>query len=101
MQIIVDTSDSDDRLKLAVEQALTELEKRTGQQFQVIMKQKDASSSASKPQGSTIHQSAPQQAPVANAGGGVASARAKQMELQMGTVDLSIIGNPGKNKSGY
>ena len=104
MQIIVDTNDSDDKLKLAVEQALTELEKRTGQQFQVVVKPKGASSSSSgSSQGSTIHSgpSRPAEAPVANAGGGVAAARAKQMEEQMGKVDLGIIGNPGKNKSYY
>ncbi len=89
MQIIVDTSAPDDHLKTAVEHALKELEKRTGQEFQVVVKAKGAPTQAP-----AARYEAPAQQ--SSPGGSVASQRAEQMKKLMGSVDLSIIGNPNK-----
>lgn len=78
MQIIIDTTESDDHLKTAVEHALKELERRTGKEFQVIIKE-TGSSSQPKPSQPTKS---------------VAAQRADEMQSMMNSVDLSILGNP-------
>ncbi|MEK6940455.1 MAG: hypothetical protein AABW49_00970 [Nanoarchaeota archaeon] len=77
MQIIIDTTESDDHLKTAVEHALKELEKRTGKEFQVIIKEKG--NSPPKPAQPTKS---------------IAAQRADEMQSMMNSVDLSILGNP-------
>lgn len=77
MQIIIDTTESDDHLKTAVEHALKELERRTGKEFQVIIKEKS---------GSQPNHPQPTKS--------VAAQRADEMQSMMNSVDLSILGNP-------
>lgn len=105
MQIILNTEESDESLKLVVEQALKELERRTGQEFQVVVKAKGAApSQAPRPAPQQSYAPQPQPQPQAaqqtnnmSAQGSRAVTRAAQMEAQMGKVDLSIIGNPKKS----
>lgn len=104
MQIIMNTEESDESLKLVVEQALKELERRTGQEFQVVVKAKGAAPAQAQrpaqPSYAPQPQAQSQPAPQANnlsAQGTRAVTRAAQMEAQMGKVDLSIIGNPKKS----